>query len=96
MWILAREIQHYYSETCSPRITSVVSEEFVPTIVMLDQPYTHTNWSSIIFEGPISAPTTVQMEGLIQEFAPKTENPFPAVRPMALGKESASETQNLQ
>jgi hypothetical protein len=36
------------------------------------------------------------MEGTIREFAPKTANPFPSVRPMAFGKESSSEAQNLQ
>jgi hypothetical protein len=77
------------------REASVVSEEFVPTIVMLDQQYTHMNRSSIIFEGPIPALATVQMEGTIQEFEPKTENPFPAVRPIAFGKDSTSEAQNL-
>jgi hypothetical protein len=63
--------------------------------VTLNQPYTHTNWSSIIFEGPISAPATAPMEGTIGEFAPKTKKPFPAVPPMAFGKDSASVAQNL-
>jgi hypothetical protein len=73
-----------------------VSEEFVPTIVTLDQPYTHTIWLSIIFEGPISAlMATVHMEGTIGEFAPQTKKPFPAVSHMAFGKDSASVAQNL-
>jgi hypothetical protein len=96
MWILAREIQFCYSDTSFPRNPPVVSKDFAPTIVTLDQPYTHTHWSSIIFEGPISALTTVQMEGTIREFVPKTKNPLPAVRPMAFGKDSASAAQNLK